>query len=396
MGRQYSDTHPWIAFDFDPREQLDYRTWMLLGEVLSKCGHIAGAPLQPGLAHEFNQIFLSKSAHATTRIEGNTLSENEVLQRVRHQLDLPPSLEYLGREVDNIVEAYDLIESDVRKGNSLALTRGRIEELNRIVLRNVPGAEKAAPGEVRTENVLVGNYRGAPPEDCGYLLDQLCKWLRLIDKVAGEESRQPAGILSALLAHLYIAWIHPFRDGNGRTARLVEYQLLLQAGVPTLAAHLPANFYMRTRTRYYQVLQESTQPPYDPAGFLFYALQGFVDELHEQVKMIQKQQLTVAWINFVHETVPDGHTAASVRQRHLVLDLPPEQWTPISKIPELSTRLALEYAGKTRRTVSRDVNALEELGLILKSRGHVWPYVEQMRAFLPLRANVENSKEQTE
>jgi Fic family protein len=380
-------------FDFDPREQLDYRIWMLFGEVLSKCGHIAGSPLQPDFADELNQLFLSKSAHATTRIEGNTLSEGEVLQRVRHQLDLPPSLEYLGQEVDNIVAAYDLITSDLANGKSLALTRERIEELNRLVLHKVPGADKVAPGEIRTEHVLVGNYRGAPPEDCGYLLDQLCKWLRLISKIAGEELRQPAAILSALLAHLYIAWIHPFRDGNGRTARLVEYQLLLHAGVPMPAAHLPSNFYMRTRTRYYQVLQESSeQSPYSPAGFLFYALQGFVDELREQVKMIQDQQLAVAWINFVHDTVPDGHTAASVRQRHLVLDLPADHWTPISKIPEVSTRLAVEYAGKTRRTVSRDVNNLEELGLILKVRGNVRPFIDQMQAFLPFRAEPEDEQ----
>ena len=32
--------------------------------------------------------------------------------------------------------------------------------------------------------------------------------------------------MSALLAHLYIAWIHPFADGNGRTARLLEYLIL--------------------------------------------------------------------------------------------------------------------------------------------------------------------------
>ncbi|MET9240951.1 Fic family protein [Nonomuraea sp. NPDC003709] len=393
MSRHFTRSHPWIAFDFDPREQLDYRTWMLLGEVLSKVAHIAGAPLQPQLADELNQIFLSRSAHATTRIEGNTLSEGEVLRRVRNELDLPPSLEYLGQEVDNIVDAYDLIESDLESRRSLALTPERVKELNRLVLRDVPGTGSMKAGEVRAESVLVGNYRGAPPEDCEHLLDQLCKWLRVISRVAGPELQQPAAILSAFLAHLYIAWIHPFRDGNGRTARLVEYQLLLHAGVPNLAAHLPANFYMRTRTRYYQVLEDSSMLPYGPVGFLYYALQGFVDELREQVRTIQAQQLMVAWVNFVHETVTDGHTAASVRQRHLVLDLPIGEWTSISKIPELTPRLAREYAGKTRRTVSRDVNALEELGLILKVRGNVCPFIDQMRAFLPLKAKTDENQE---
>ena len=46
------------------------------------------------------------------------------------------------------------------------------------------------------------------------------------------------GILKATLAHLYIAWIHPFGDGNGRTARLVEFMLLSRAGVPSPSAHL--------------------------------------------------------------------------------------------------------------------------------------------------------------
>ncbi|MEO3856727.1 Fic family protein [Acrocarpospora sp. B8E8] len=385
------ETHPWLIFDFDSRERLDFRTWMLLGEAISKFEHLAGAPIQPVLADRLNEIYLSKSVHATTRIEGNTLTADEVLQRVRHELELPPSQEYLGQEVDNIVAAYNLIEFDLAEGHSLALTRERVDELNRLVLDKVPAEDDVHPGKVRTKNVLVGNYRGAPPQDCDHLLDRLCDWLEMMRAEAGEELRQPVAIISALLAHLYLAWIHPFGDGNGRTARLVEYQLLLNARAPMLAAHLPANFYMRTRTRYYQVLQKTSQPPYDPAVFLRYAIQGFVEELREQVRTIQGHQLGVAWVNYVHETVQDGHTAACVRQRHLVLDLPMHEFTPISKIPELTPRLAAEYASKTRRTVSRDVNALTDAGLLLRTRAGVRPHIEQMQAFLPLRADLEHT-----
>ena len=41
--------------------------------------------------------------------------------------------------------------------------------------------------------------------------------------------------LRAVLAHVYIAWIHPFGDSNGRTARLVEFGILTAAGVPAIS-----------------------------------------------------------------------------------------------------------------------------------------------------------------
>lgn len=389
MTRQYEETHPWITFRLAP-QQLDLGTWMLLGELISKAEHLAGAPLKPGIAEMLDQLYLSKSAHATTQIEGNTLSEEEVLKRVKHQLPLPPSQEYLGQEIDNIVAAYDLVMKDLEEGRPLGLTRARLEELNRLVLTDVPIEDGVVPGKIRMESVLVGNlYRGAPAEDCEYLVERLCAELEGFRRDAPEQIRPAIAVLSALYAHLYIAWIHPFGDGNGRTARLAEFQLLAHAGIPTLAAHLPSDFYMRTRSMYYQVLQRTSRLPYPWMAFIDYALQGFVEELREQIKVVQEQQMVTSWQNFIHEVVRDGHGATCTRQRHLMLDLPPDRFTPISKIPELTPRLAAEYAGKTRRTVARDVNALERLGLIVRGRAGVRPYMEQMQTFLPRRANVE-------
>lgn len=78
---------------------------MLLGEARSKCDHIRWVPLKPDVAKKLHEVYLAKGAQATTAIEGNTLSENEVLERVRGELQLPPSKEYLGREVDNVIAA---------------------------------------------------------------------------------------------------------------------------------------------------------------------------------------------------------------------------------------------------------------------------------------------------
>lgn len=55
---------------------------MLLGEACSKCEHISSVPLQPKTAAYLHQLYLAKGALATTAIEGNTLSEAEVVKHL--------------------------------------------------------------------------------------------------------------------------------------------------------------------------------------------------------------------------------------------------------------------------------------------------------------------------
>ena len=88
-------THPWISFKIN-MTRAKPTFWMLLGEAASKCEHIAGVPLQPETAKRLHQLYLAKGAAATTAIEGNTLTEEEVLQHIEGKLELPASKEYLG------------------------------------------------------------------------------------------------------------------------------------------------------------------------------------------------------------------------------------------------------------------------------------------------------------
>ena len=88
--RKYQETHPWLTFSVS-LDQAPPEFWMLLGEIQSKCMHVAGVPLLPEIAHEFYSIYLAKGAQGTTAIEGNTLSEEEVLKRVHGTLKLPES-----------------------------------------------------------------------------------------------------------------------------------------------------------------------------------------------------------------------------------------------------------------------------------------------------------------
>ena len=193
-----------------------------------------------------------------------------------------------------------------------------------------------------------------------------------------------ASILKAIIGHLYIEWIHPFGDGNGRTGRLIEFQILVNAGVPSPAAHLLSNHYNETRSEYYRQLERASQTG-DPIGFLSYALQGFVEGLSAQLELIRLHQWQVAWENYVHDACRDRNSAADTRRRHLALDLS-VTGKPVSPsgLRTLTTRLAAAYAGKTQKTVTRDINDLQEMGLVRRERGGVVSNHEVLLAFPPI------------
>lgn len=368
---------------------------MLLGEARSKITHIAGSLLNPRVAREMHIVYLTKGALATTAIEGNTLSEEEARRRIEKDLDLPPSREYLGREIDNIVAAYNEIKDELIVGEAPPMSRGTIENYNRLILDGLELEEGVVPGEVPTYPVAVGGYLGAPWEDCKFLLERLSEWLNGPDfSPRGPGWELPIAIVKAIIAHLYIAWIHPFGDGNGRTARLMELRILLEAGVPTPATHLLSNHYNQTRTEYYRQLREASRGDGDPLPFVRYALQGFVDGLREQLDTIRAQQFSDRWEQYVYQQFGRTTTPARVRQRQLVLEMSKLDG-PFAKaeLRTLSTGLVEMYHGKTKKTLTRDINALLEMELIRRREGGYVPNKGVIEAFRPVTAESNESRD---
>ena len=390
MDREYTGTHPWITFQVD-LQNMEHPDWMLFGEARAKCDQIAGTPLMPVTAEQLHKLYLVKGVRATTAIEGNTLSEEEVNSLIEGSLRLPPSQKYLEQEVDNVVEACNAIAGQVMESGYRPLTVEDICRYNVQVLENLDLLEqKTVPGEIRQYSVVVGRYRAAPAQDCRYLLERMCNWLNGPDFEADIDDQHyfVKVVAKALAAHLYLAWIHPFGDGNGRTARLVELRLLVESGLPFPVGHLLSNHYNRTREMYYQALERSsTVKPYSIQEFFSYALRGLVDGLQEQIEWIEGQQIMVAWESFVYEQFANKNTNASRRQQRLLHDLDPNNPTPRANITTITPRIALEYAGKTPKTVTRDLNLLEERELIVRTAGGFMPNLDLVRAFLPAHAS---------
>jgi Fic family protein len=217
-------------------------------------------------------------------------------------------------------------------------------------------------------------------------LDRLSEWLNGSQFEAKPREQVAVAILKAILAHLYLVWIHPFGDGNGRTARLLEFRILMDAGVPTPACHLLSNHYNETRSEYYRQLASASKSGGDVLPFVEYAVQGFVDGLREQIELIRREQHDVIWRNYVREKFPDRKSASEIRRRRLVLDLSRrEEPVSVAELNMISPRVAEAYAGKTKKTMTRDLNALIDMELIERSGDGVRAAKERILAFLPDR-----------
>jgi Fic family protein len=388
-SRDYEKTHPYI--DFGLRlDKPNVALWLLLGEATSKSAHIARTLLHPHRSHELMQVFLTKGVLATTAIEGNTLSEDQVRAVIENRTELPPSKQYLAREIRNVIRAYNEVVGAVLDTPRAELTPELFKRWNALILNDLDVEEGVQPGEFRDNSVVVGNYRAPPAEDVEFLMKRLCDWLNGDDFKAPDQRPELRGalvIVKAIVAHLYLVWIHPFGDGNGRTARLLELQLLLAAGFPTPATQLLSNHYNQTRSEYYRQLNAASRTG-DPLPFLIYALRGFVDGLAEQLELIFAWQREDRWEQYVYQQFGELRTEADRRRLRLVLEVSRRardrgEPVPRAEMRWLTPKLAMTYDKKTDKTLTRDLNEVRELNLLIRERRGYRPNESVLLGLLP-------------
>jgi Fic family protein len=368
VEREYRTSHPWLTFELDRELTRIPELWALLGEAQSKCEHLAGVLIEPEVAATLQRLYLARGAAATTQIEGSPLTEDDALAVVEGRPPTSIRDEDYERQIRNIVDACNWFVHELELGRRPTITPERIKLLNRSVLDGTDLNEGVVAGEISVGDVVVRifNYRGAPRADCEYLLERLCDFL------AGEAFAMPEylataqSILRAIVAHLYVVLIHPFGDGNGRTARLMEVQILLASGVPAPAAHLLSNHYNDTRRSYYRELDRISKSSGAIAPFLLYALRGLVSQLAEQIGVVREYQREIMWREHIARRFRGLTGKPARRQRELILiisTLPVDGPLASSRLTEHSEVRAL-YAALDAKTLSRDINDLKRMGLL--------------------------------
>jgi Fic family protein len=199
-------------------------------------------PFPPQALKKLKEQFAIEMTYHSNAIEGNTLTMRET------QLIIQDGLTVAGKslrehlEVINHKEAIDFLENLATKREAI-ITENLIRQIHFLVLTKIN--EKEA-GKYRSVQVRITGTNYVPPQafEVAILMKDFVKWLK-------KNWRKINPIELSALAHFKLVHIHPFIDGNGRTARLLMNFILIQKGYP------PAVILKTDRKKYYQVLDQA-------------------------------------------------------------------------------------------------------------------------------------------
>jgi len=324
-------------------------------------------PILPKQAHEFEIELTRRSIFSTAAIEGNPLQEREVSEII-DSVSEKDLLEIRKREIHNLKQAYDTIAS-INAESSFALSESFIKEIHKTVTNKL-NYDSCVPGSYRNHIVKVGDKQhggvDTPPKclkDIQNLMSEYVKWFN--SDIVGRLSP----IIRSAIAHFYLALIHPFADGNGRTARLVEAAILMESGIKYLPVML-SNYYYKDIDEYFISISLSRKSKTnDITPFIKFVLKGAIYSLNEVKKYITSYIRLSALQNYFIDL--QNNKVISKRQLeilNLLLESPENKTITINGVlRELPFRTL--YAKVSDRTARRDLMKLHELKL-LKTTGN--------------------------
>jgi len=179
--------------------------------------------LDPGLEQKLKKHLLISSVYNSNAIEGNQLSlrETQIILDGMVINERPLKDEVEARSLANATEyLYRLI--DGRE----PLSKRTLMELHTLIMENIPNIEA---GAFRKEEVSIKNSNHKPIfwSDIEDEVDDMFKWMN-------RNMHKFDPIVMCAIMHHWLAWIHPFSDGNGRVSRLFTNFFLLQKGYPEI------------------------------------------------------------------------------------------------------------------------------------------------------------------
>jgi len=261
-------------------------------EAARKDGYI-----QVASAQSYARAKQSDFVFHSIKIEGSNLTKGET-DALLEDRTTPTNREMI--VPGNVRDAYDFVLQTA--GTYKETPEAFIREIHKIVLRNVDNTA----GSYRTTPVKISNVEYEPP--------QAVDVPPFMEAFANELRGGPAGksiVHFAGEVHSKLVAIHPFSDGNGRTARLLMNAILIDAGLP------PAIIYFQDKERYLDCLNLSNAGDLSPFLMLMTeTIDAAIEEIRpkpkEELKSVTVQEKTWPKISL---QVPSERLAHIVRQK---------------------------------------------------------------------------------
>ncbi len=318
---------------------------------------ILNSPFIPKWEVSLRKEAIVRSAHSSTAIEGNRLSleqvsalaqGREITATMRDKQEVLNYLKVL-ESIDTLTDGKKITEKDLLHVHKL-VTNGTLENASDC-------------GNYRTRYVIVGNkltgeviFRPPSNEEVPGLMMLLIEWLN------SPESQALDPVIEAGIAHYEFVRIHPFVDGNGRTARVLAALILYLRGFDTKQFFCLDDYYDSDRLSYYRVLQKVDQITLDLTEWLEYFVEGVkisTDAVKERILRLSSERL---------RKTKQGQIALTERQMRIVEKI--NQNGKIS-IGEVSHEFKI-----TRQAALKEINKLIDLKVLkLKGKGRGAFYV---------------------
>lgn len=306
-------------------------------------GFLEAARLSEDWIAKMQAKTLILEAHYTTHIEGThlTLDQSEQLLTGHKIGDADPEDV---RELLNYKKAFDLVSDYLGSGEPIR--EGLIREIHKRLVEGVRG-NSAAPGEYRKIQNFVANsktkeiiYTPPPAFQVPLMMSELVDWLKL------EQEINP--VLIAGIAQFQLVHIHPFLDGNGRSARLLSTLYLYKTGYDFKRLFTISEYYDRDRSNYYKAIQSVRENEMDMTIWLEYFAKGLATQLQE-VQNQGQQVIKLDILTMQHNL--------SKREKEAV------GWALDQKSLSIK-ELQLLFPETSKRTLQRELKHLVDIGLL--------------------------------
>ncbi len=248
-------------------------------------------PILSALVHNLEDWFRVELTYTSNAIEGNTLTRRETAMVVEKGIAVGGKTLIEHLEATNHAQALDWVRDQVKR-KPHDLTEKDILQIHDIILKGI-GDEDA--GHYRSVVVRISGSTVILPNPVRLpdLMGEFITWLKQANKLHPVEL--------AAEAHYRLVTIHPFVDGNGRTARLLMNLILLMSGYPA------AIIRKRDRLIYISSLEKAQLGPLDDSkedylkiissavdrslNIYLKALKGETEEPETEIKLLKIGEL---------------------------------------------------------------------------------------------------------
>ena len=321
---------------------------------------VSAIPLMPEWRSMLNTELITRSIFGTAAIEGNPMSEQEVSIELSGAASPVHDTTRAQCEIRNLSILYKFLKET--KTPEKPLNEDLVKSFHSIITTGL-AFEDNIPGHYRNSAVKVGDaaHGGVytPPRervDVMNLMRELFLWLH------SEETQKTDPLLLAACVHYYLVRIHPFRDGNGRTARFAEAYLLASAGMGLISPML-SNYYYRFKDDYFNVIFETAK-----SGDMTPFFQFFLTAFYEEMKLIQKEIIPMLKIFMLRDVVDIlGKGKKITKRQQALLEILLRNGDNVS-LDDLYERAEFSgyYKNVTQSTARRDLKKLTYMDLLIQ------------------------------